>query len=167
MTKAVVLYNSKGGNTKKVADKIAEGLEADIFDNKKIPDLSAYSLVVVGSWMMAGMISFAGSRYLKKLKKKGIEGKKVAMFYTGGEPEDIHWKDKEQGVENPRLLHEIMFSKMEAILTKVKQVTILEERFYCKGAVRMGGEIKSNEGCPTEEDLERAKEFGIKLKNLL
>ena len=167
MTKAVVLYNSKGGNTKKVADKIAEGLEADICDNKKIPDLSAYSLVVVGSWMMAGMISFAGSRYLKKLKKKGIEGKKVAMFYTGGEPEDIHWKDKEQGVENPRLLHEIMFSKMEAILTKVKQVTILEERFYCKGAVRMGGEIKSNEGCPTEEDLERAKEFGIKLKNLL
>ena len=60
-----------------------------------------------------------------------------------------------------------MFGKMENILTRDKQVTILEERFYCKGAVRMGGEIKANEGHPTEEDLESAKEFGIKLKNLL
>jgi flavodoxin len=167
MAKSVVLYNSKGGNTKKVAEKIAEGLEADIFDNKNIPDLSEYNLVVVGSWMMAGMISFGGSRYLKKLKKKGIEGKKIAMFYTGGEPEDVHWKDKEQGVENPRKLHEIMFEKMETILSKHKEVTILDERFYCKGAVRMGGDIKSNEGCPTEEDLEKAKQYGIKLKELL
>lgn len=167
MTKAVVLFNSKGGNTRKVAEKIAEGLEADIFDNKSIPNLSSYNLVVVGSWMMAGMISFAGSRYLKKLKKRGIEGKKVAMFYTGGDPEDVHWKDKEQQLENPRKLHEIMFGKMEAILTKDKQVSILDEKFYCKGAVRMGGEIKANEGHPTAEDLEQAKLFGEQLKQLL
>ena len=165
MTKTVVLYNSKGGNTKNVAEKIAEGLEADIYDNKNIPDLSGYDLVAVGSWMMAGMISFAGSRYLKKLKKKGIEGKRIAMFYTGGGPEDVHWKDEK--AENPRKLHEIMFEKMEKILSTNKNVEILQERYYCKGAVRMGGEIKANEGCPTEEDLEKAREFGAQLKSQL
>ncbi len=165
MTKAVVIYNSKGGNTKRVAEKIAEGLESEIYDNKNIPDLSGYDLVAVGSWMMMGMISFPGSKYLKKLRKKGIEGKRVAMFYTGGGPEEVHWKTEK--TDNPKKLHTIMFEKMEAILTKKTNVTILKERYYCKGAIRMRGEVTANEGCPTDEDLERAKEFGIQLKSLL
>ncbi len=165
MIKAIVLYNSRGGNTKEVAEKIAEGLGADIKDNKNIPDLNEYDLVVVGSWMMMGRISIGGSRYLKKLKKRGIEGKKVALFFTSGGPEEVHWKTENS--EHPRKLKEIMFEQMEAILTRNKQVTILQERYYCKGAVRMGGEVKDNEGCPTEEDLERAKLFGEQLKEKL
>ena len=53
------------------------------------------------------------------------------------------------------------------ILTRNKQVTIIQERYYCKGAIRMGGEVKDNEGYPTDEDLERARLFGEKLKEQL
>lgn len=165
MVKAIVLYNSRGGNTKKVAEKIAEGLGVGTKNNNNIPDLNDYDLVVVGSWMMMGRLSFAGSRYLKKLKKKGIEGKKVALFFTSGGPEEVHWRT--ENTEHPKKLKEIMFEKMEEILTRNKQVTILQERFYCKGAIRMGGEVKDNEGYPTEEDLERARLFGEQLKDKL
>ncbi|MHA1199324.1 MAG: flavodoxin family protein [Candidatus Heimdallarchaeaceae archaeon] len=165
MVKAIVLYNSKGGNTKKVAEKIAEGLEADISNNKNIPDLSEYDLVATGSWMIMGRISFAGARYLKKLKRKGIDGKKVALFFTSGGPEEPHWRTENQ--EKPKILKDIMFETMEKILTRNKQVKILPERYYCKGAVRMMGKVKENEGHPTDEDLERAREFGAQLKDQL
>jgi len=163
MVKAIVLYNSKGGNTKKVAEKIAEGLGTETKSNKELPDLTEYDLVVLGSWMIMGRISFAGSRYLRKLKRKGIEGKKVALFFTSGGP-DENYPFGDQ--TNPRKINEVMFEKMENIITKNKQVTIIPERFYCKGAIRMMGEIKDNEGYPTDEDLEQARLFGEKLKEL-
>lgn len=163
MANAVVLYNSRGGNTKKIACKIAEGLEADCFSNKQIPDLQKYDLVVVGSWVFAGRISFAGSRYMKKLRKKNVDGKKVALFFSSGAPDDINpMGDK----ENPRLIKDIMFEAMEKKLTKKNQITILSERFYSKGAFRMSKKAKPKEplGHPSEEELLKAKSFGESLK---
>ncbi len=165
MVKAIVLYNSRSGNTEKVALKIAEGLGVECRNNKKIPDLKEYDLVVIGSWVIMGRISFAGARYLKKLKRKNIEDKKVALFFTSGGPDEIH--PFTENKENPRKIKEVMFEKMEEILTKRSQVTILPERFYCKGAIRMFGEEKENVGHPTEEELTQAKEFGEQLKKQL
>ncbi len=51
MTKTIVLYNSHGGNTKKVAMKISEGLGVECKDYKNIPDLQEYDLLVLGSWV--------------------------------------------------------------------------------------------------------------------
>ena len=71
MTKAIVLYNSKTGNTRKVAQKIAEGLgDVECLDHKHVPELKDYRLVLAGSWVMMGRISLAGSSFLKKLQKK-------------------------------------------------------------------------------------------------
>ncbi|TFH26490.1 MAG: hypothetical protein E4G98_07015 [Promethearchaeota archaeon] len=163
MGKAVVLYNSRGGNTTKVAAKIAEGLDSECFDHKHIPDLQVYDLVVVGSWVMMGRISFAGARYLKKLSRKHILGKKIALFFTSGAPETINPMTENK---NPRLIKDIMFDSMETILCKNATVTIVPDRFYAKGATRMFKRGKPNEplGHPSEEELQQAKTFGESLK---
>ncbi|MCG3221492.1 MAG: hypothetical protein H7641_08935 [Candidatus Heimdallarchaeota archaeon] len=165
MVKALVLYNSRGGNTKQVAMKIAEGLGTECRNNKKIPDLKEYDLIIVGSWVIMGRISFAGARYLRKLKRKGIEGRKVALFFTSGAPDDIHPMTERKGT--PKKIKEVMFETMERILTKKNKINILSERFYCKGAIRITkhGEVKDNVGHPTEEELAQAKAFGEQLKN--
>ena len=166
MTNAIVIYNSRGGNTKKIALKIAEGLEAECKDFKNIPDLSDYDLLVLGSWVIMGRIRFKGARYLRRLRRKKIDGKKVVLFFTSGAPDDIH-----PFTENkiPRKIHEIMFETMEKRINKKNQVTVLEDRFYCKGAVRsIGGlEEKGSFGHPTDEELAQAREFGEMLKEKL
>ncbi|MHA1123660.1 MAG: flavodoxin family protein [Candidatus Heimdallarchaeota archaeon] len=151
MVKAIVLYNSRTGSTEKVAKKIAEGLGAEYRSNKNIPDLKEYDLVATGSWVIMGMLSFAGKRYLRKLRRKNIAGKKVALFFTSGSPDDIHPLS------------------MENILAKNKDVTILQDRFYCMGIVKMTkkGKVQANPDHPTEEDLAQAKAFGEQLKKQL
>ncbi len=166
MLKAIVIYNSRGGNTKEVAMKIAEGLEAEHKNHKNIPDLENYDLLVLGSWMIMGMVSFAGARYLRKLRKKKIDGKKVVLFFTSGAPDDIHPMTENKV---PKKIKEVMFEKMERIVNKKNQITILPERFYCKGAIRVlkHGEPKEPIGHPTEEELAQAKAFGEMLKEKL
>ena len=164
MVKAIVLYNSRSGNTKKVALKIAEGLEVEFRDKRNIPDLIDYDLIVVGSWVIMGRISFGGARYLKKLHRKNIAGKEVALFFTSGAPDDIHPMSEKKV---PKKIKEVMFESMEKILTKKQQVTILPERFYCMGAIRILGKEKENIGHPTDEELMQAKAFGEKLKKQL
>jgi len=166
MVKAIVLYNSRTGSTEKVAKKIAEGLGAEYRSNKNIPDLMEYNLVVAGSWVIMGMLSFAGKRYLRKLRRKNIAGKKIALFFTSGSPDDIHPFTKDS--DNPKTTKQIMFESMENILAKNKDVNILQDRFYCKGIVKMTkkGKVQANPDHPTEEDLAQAKVFGEQLKKL-
>lgn len=166
MGKAIVIYNSRTGNTKKVADKIAEGLGADCASLGKIPKLEEYDLVVVGSWVMMGRISFGGARLLRRLKMKGIKGKKVALFFTSGKPEEIHPFTKDS--ENPKTIIEIMFSSMEERLVS-KNVTILQERFFASGETRMFKNSEPMEpiGHPDAEELAQALAFGEQLKKQL
>jgi flavodoxin len=166
MVKAIVLYNSRGGNTKKIAMKIAEGLGAECKSNKKIPNLNDFDLVVVGSWVIMGRISFAGARYLKKLQRKGIAGKKVALFFTAGAPDNVHPFTEKS--DDPKTIKEIMFSSMEEIVNKNNNITILQDRFYCTGGARFVRWSKDGDppGRPNDEELAKAKEFGEKLKEL-
>lgn len=166
MGNAVVLYNSRGGNTEKVARKIAEGLGAESFNHKNIPNLDKYELLVVGSWVIMGRISFAGARYLKKLTRKNNEGKKVVLFFTSGAPDE---RNPMGDQNNPRLIKEIMFDSMEKILTKTHTgITILQDRFYVKGATRVfkRGKPQEPRGHPSEEELAQAYEFGRLLTQL-
>ena len=162
MTKSIVLYNSRGGNTKQVAMKIAEGLGVECLDNKNIPkNIEEFDLLVLGTWPMMFKVSSAGKRWLTKLSKKNINGKKIALFFTSAGPDE----DLPKSEDNPKKIKEMVFETMEDIISKNNDVTILEERFYCKGALRMMGKIMANEGHPTEEELAQAKEFGEMLKS--
>ncbi len=161
MTKAIVLYNSRGGNTRNVAMKIAEGLGVECRDNKNIPEnIEEFDLLVLGTWPMMFKVSSAGRRWLKKFSKRNLNGKKIALFFTSAGPDEDMPK-----AEDTRKIKEMVFETMENIISKNNDVTILEERFYCKGALRMMGKITANEGHPTEEELTKAKEFGEMLKS--
>ena len=165
LVKAVLLYNSRGGNTEQVAQKIAEGLGAESFDHKHIPRLDEYDLIVVGTWVIMGKISSAGKRYLKKLKRKGATDKKFALFITSGAPEDPHPSIKDD--TNPKTIQEVIFNRMEKIITKINGATILKKRFYCKGCLRIWGQEVDYKGHPSEEELAQAKDFGEQLKKHL
>ena len=166
MSKAIVLYNSRGGNTKQVALQIAKGLGVSAKSHKNIPDLADFDLIVVGSWAIMGRISFAGARYLKKLRKKNIDGKKFALFFTSGGPEEINPMDKKNG---PKTMYQTMFGTMERILTKKNHIEILSDRYYSMGAIRIRkhGPPNSNADHPSAEELDQALKFGEQLKIVL
>lgn len=168
MSKAIVLYTSRGGNTEKVATQIAEGLNADLGKKKEVPNLDNYDLVVVGTWPMMGKISGPGKRLLNKVAKKITKPTKVAIFFTAGGPDKVFSSDEEvQNDPNAMKIKDVVINAMEKILSQNKNITLLKERYYCIGALRMFGKIVDGEGHPSDEELAQAKAFGEKLKNTL
>lgn len=163
MPDALVIYNSRGGNTKKVALSIAEGLEVNAISSKEISDLTEYNLLVVGTWMAGGKPCSAGKEYITKLSKMNLSGKKVALFFTAG------WVGNNHLDEHPNISKTIKecFAEMEQILPD--NVEILEERLATQGAFRFFrfGPGLFSRGRPNEEDLQKAKEFGKGLKKYL
>lgn len=67
MAKWAVLYTSVTGNTKKIAEAIAEQADADLFRVQDAPeDLSQYEVVALGYWLRLGrpdplMLKFMGT----------------------------------------------------------------------------------------------------------
>lgn len=83
--KAIVIYNSETGFTKKYAQWIAEGLgcEAVAFKTAKNEKYSSYDTIVFGSWCHAGFIRELP--WFKKLMKNSPE-KKYGVFAVGASP---------------------------------------------------------------------------------
>lgn len=95
MAKALVLYDSKYGNTKIVAEKIAEtigktgSIQLDVvnlqgFDEKKI---EGYDTVLIGSPNHWGRESKNTKKFIKRLADVSLEGKRIAVFDTCFRPE--------------------------------------------------------------------------------
>jgi flavodoxin len=95
--KSLIVYCSKTGNTEKVASRIAAGLggekrliHLDISPEGQLKefqpsftlDAGPYDLVVFGAWVMVMKVHPFLAHYLRSCKN--LEGKKVAVFLTGG-----------------------------------------------------------------------------------
>lgn len=85
MSKWAVIYSSVTGNTKMVAEAIAEAAEdADIFRVQDAPvDLSAYDIVAIGYWLRLGQPDPLTLKYLAK-----VQDSKVVFFQTHGTAPD-------------------------------------------------------------------------------
>jgi len=164
MKKSIVIYNSRGGNTKKVAISIAEGLGAEVVSSRKIPDLQDYDLIVLGTWIIAGQLSPGGKKYFTALDSSKVKGKKAAMFISSAAPNE----QPKGGSPDDPLIKETAFEQMGEILTE-KGLMIAKERLAIKGALRFFrfGPGAFEKGHPTEEELNEAKDFGNSLKKLL
>lgn len=89
LTRALVIYDTKHGNTKIVAEKIAEGIrsgeiETDLssmedLDVGRIPE---YDILVIGAPNHYSKPSKTALGFLEKLKGLDLEGKSVAAFDT-------------------------------------------------------------------------------------
>jgi len=137
--KALVVYFSRGGNTKKVADIIAQALGGQAVDAVwQRPDTTDVDLLVVGSGTYEGKPGQKLMDFLTKLEP--VKCKKAAVFATCGfiaPPESIN------------LIKDGLKSKgYEVILD-----------FYCFGEYR-----SAKQGHPTDIDLTDAKAFASDIK---
>ena len=164
MAKSIVIYNSRGGNTKKVAESIAEGLGAELVQYKKMPDLKDFKLVVLGTWVMAGMPSPHWKKKVGKIDSEQLKDKNIAMFICSAGPNE---PPLGQGPE-AGIIKDIVFDTMQKKLEE-KGAKIIKERAAITGAFRFFrfGPGSSKKGHPNEEDLKEAKKFGESLKKYL
>ena len=144
--KVIIVYESRYGNTKRVAEMIIEamkevgGLETDLVlykeaDLDKIPE---YDAILIGSPTHIGGPTRGIKKFIDKLGKLGLEGKVGAVFGT-------YKYDFEKAVK-----------KMEnRINEKVPGLKILAPGLSIK--------VKGIKGPILEEDLPKCKEFGKKI----
>jgi flavodoxin len=88
--KALVLFRSYFGNTKQVAETIANQIEATGHDvivqdlRQKLPDLESFDFVLIGAPTRFGRVTRKAVGVLKQLRKKGFVEKPIAIFDTYG-----------------------------------------------------------------------------------
>jgi flavodoxin len=132
MTDIAVFVDSRGGNTRKVADAIAEELGVPVGDITISPPGDA-KILFLGSGTYGGK---PGEAMMKFIGAGTFTGRRVAVFGTSGAP---------AGSE-----------KMIAVMTdalKQKGAVILGS-YHCRGRF-----LILNWGRPGREDLDNAKKF--------
>ena len=95
MAKVIVVYESKYGNTKRVAETIVEGIneieriEAVLKEPKHVEptEVLDYDVILIGSPNHIGGPTRGIKKFIDKLGKIGLEGKPGAVFdtYMGGD----------------------------------------------------------------------------------
>jgi flavodoxin len=162
--KNLIVYSSLTGNTKKVAEAVAEVFgNAAVFSVETAPDSADYDLVAVGFWVDRGTADKKAQEYLK-----GIRGKKVALFATlGACPESEH---AAQSMANAAALLEESNTIMGTFICQGKVDPRLIERFKDlpldhPHAVTPERQARYDEAAkhPDENDLEKAKEIFSKM----
>ena len=131
-----VVYCSRSGNTKKVAEAIAAELDVKAEDVKAKEWLTKGSFVFLGSGCYAGN---PGKELQEFIARNDFKGMEVALFGTsaGGRGDEVR--------------------VMEALL-KSKGV-LIRGSFYCKGRL-----VLVNRGHPNAEELAGAREFAKEMK---
>ena len=151
LTKAIITYESKYGNTKLVAEAIAEGMrevsgvETTLIEFREVDldKLIEFDVILVGSPNHIGRATRSIRKFIDKLGKLNLEGKPIAVFdtYIG--------KDFEKAVK-----------KMEKqISEKVSGLKLVAPGLSIK--------VEGMKGPITEGELPKCKEFGVKIANQL
>lgn len=133
-----VLFYSRGGNTRKLADAIAGELGVKAADVKSASIDPGTGVVFLGSGCYGGK---PGEDMMKFIEAHDFSGRKVALFSTS-------WWDKGTEIE-----------KMSSAL-KSKGATILGN-YHCKGQF-----LLFNLGRPNQDDLAGAKKFASEMAKL-
>jgi len=151
MLKAIIVYESRYGNTKLVAEKIAEGMNevsgggAVSAELKKVDlsQIAEYDVILVGSPNNMGMATRGIRKFIDNLGKLKLEGKKAAVFdtYQGG--------DFEKAAK-----------KMEVQLRK--KAPGLKWVIPC-----LSIRVKRMRGPIADGELPKCKEFGAKIATVL
>jgi menaquinone-dependent protoporphyrinogen IX oxidase len=156
--KGIVVYDTSYGNTKKIAETIAEtliesGIEVDIFDVKDVKKLSAkdYNFLVLGSPTKFGTMSLAVRFFLGKVKSEEWMNKPFAAFDTEN-PENIERariENKEWSAAE-KIAEKLREKKMNQILPVLKALVLGQK-----------GPLKEGE---IDRTKDYARELAIKLK---
>jgi menaquinone-dependent protoporphyrinogen IX oxidase len=155
--KGIVIYDTSHGNTKKIAETIAETLkvseiEVDLFDVKEAKKLSIkdYNFLVLGSPTKFGTMSFAIKFFLGKVKSEEWTNKPFAAFDT----------ENPENVEQSRLQNK-EWSAAEKIATKLKEKNMKQLLPVLKALV------SGQKGPLVEGEIDRAKSYAKELATKL
>ncbi len=134
-----VIYHSKSGNTKKVADAIAAemGVSAASYDRADIQE--PVDLLFIGDGMYYGGISGEMKKFICSLDKNKI--RTAAVFNTSGGS----WWFGPGGIRK----------RLEK-----REISVLENTFHCHGGA-FGIVFSSH---PNDNDLQKAREFAKRAK---
>jgi flavodoxin len=151
--KGLISFRSHYGNTKQVAESIAQqitaqGHEAIIQDvRQKLPDLQDFDFIMVGSPTRFARPDGKALGILKKLKKKDFAEKSVAIFDTYGpvptNPEELEKTKKWLYPGAAGIMHRV---------AKEQGLNVYQETLRCE----VQGGVK---GPLAENQLEKATEF--------
>jgi flavodoxin len=145
--KSIILYSSKSGNTKKIAESMAsqvgcEAIKIGSDSNPSNVDLEGYDLIFVGTGLYAGTPNEDLVKYLGNLNLKST--KQFALFITwGGAPRS----DK------------IALTRLKVLLEGKKQ-KVLEEHFASYGGWKS---ILMKRGHPKPEEIQAAGQWAKQL----
>jgi menaquinone-dependent protoporphyrinogen IX oxidase len=154
----IVVYDTSYGNTKKIAETIAEtlkeaGIEVDLFYVKDVKKLSAkdYNFLVLGSPTKFGTMSLTIRFFLGKAKSEEWMNKPFAAFDTEN-PENIERAQAEnkEWSAAEKIAEKLRDKKMKQLLPVLKAVV-----FGQKGPLKEG-EI--------ERTKDYTRELAVKLK---
>ena len=126
-----VIYQSRGGNTKKVADAIARELHTAAWSVEEAKNLDC-DLLFLGSGVYAASLDKSMREFIATLTPHSV--KKIVLFGTSA------------GGRKP-------FGMMKKLL-KLRGLTVEKEFLYIPGSFAF-----LNKGRPNEADLENAKAF--------
>ncbi len=158
--KSMVVYSSKTGNTKKVAEAILTVLPEpkEIYPVEKAPPADEFDFIVLGFWVDKGTADKKSSDYFG-----GVKGKKIGLFCTlGAYPDSDHAKesmDKAKTlISNNDLLGTfICQGKVDPVLVKWMADHMKDDPNHSMTPEREA-RLAEAEKHPDEQDLINAKE---------
>jgi len=151
LAKVIITYESKYGNTRLVAETIAEGVkevsgaEVEVSEIKEVNlvKLVDYDAILVGSPNHMGRATRGIKNFIDSLEKLNLEGKLAAVFdtYMGGDFEKAVKKMEKQIAE-----------KVRGLKVPVPGLSV---------------KVAGTKGPITEGELPGCKEFGAKIASQL
>ena len=150
LVEVIIIYDTKYGNTQRVAELIAEGIGeigeikpviSNFKNIKNINDLNNYDVILIGAPAHFGAPSKAIMKFIDKLTKINLQGKQFACFdtYLG--------EDFEKAVKK-------MEEKIIQKLPDFRQI-----------ASGLSIKVQGMKGPIIEEEIPKCKEFGEKIAN--
>ena len=151
MAKVIVVYESRYGNTKHVAESIIEGInevgvvEVSLKELKEVDfkEIPFYDAILIGSPNHVGGPTRGIKGFIDKLGKLPLEGKKFAVFDTYME------KDFEKAVKK---MEKRISEKAPALMRIMSGLSI---------------KVQGIKGPIVEGELSKCKEFGRSIANQL
>ncbi len=125
--KGIAVFDTSYGNTKKIAEIIAEtlkesGIAADTFYVKDVKKLSPkdYDFLILGSPTKFGTMSSAVNGFLGKVRSKEWLNKPFAAFDTEN-PENI---ERKQGSAAEKIAEKLTEKQMKQLLPVLKAIVL-------------------------------------------
>jgi flavodoxin len=145
--KGLVVYHTKYGNCRKIAESIAGGLEEAGLEVEVIPSEtskvgSEFDFIAVGSGTRMGRMTGGIKRFInREIKQDAWEGKPFQAFGTGGKPKEDGSKHDDWNCRGAERIHEALVARGLKPVDAAAKFFIQEEGL--KGPLREGEEARA------------------------